>query len=124
MYIYCETNVPFITVVYIPHLHRSVLIDLEPRVINTILNSEYERLYNRENIYVSKDGGGAGNNWASGYCQGNKLSDEVTSLSLSFRCNFLCTKYPHIKSVRISIKNPVCASETLCGMLKEECNLN
>lgn len=48
-------------------------------MINTILNSEYERLYNRENIYVSKDGGGAGNNWASGYSQGNKLSDEVRS---------------------------------------------
>ncbi|XP_022649421.1 tubulin gamma-1 chain-like isoform X1 [Varroa jacobsoni] len=62
---------------YIP---RSVLIDLEPRVINTILNSEYERLYNRENIYVSKDGGGAGNNWASGYSQGNKLSDEIVDI--------------------------------------------
>lgn len=56
---------------------RSVLVDLEPRVINTILNSEYERLYNRENIYLSKTGGGAGNNWASGYSQGHQLRDEV-----------------------------------------------
>ncbi|CAG0888571.1 unnamed protein product [Darwinula stevensoni] len=47
---------------YIP---RSVLLDLEPR------------LYNPENIYLSKHGGGAGNNWASGYSQGTKLSEEV-----------------------------------------------
>ena len=49
---------------YIP---RAVLLDLEPRVINTIKNSPYANLYNPENIYLSKDGGGAGNNWASGY---------------------------------------------------------
>ncbi len=49
---------------YIP---RAVLIDLEPRVINSIKNSAYANLYNPENIYVSKDGGGAGNNWASGF---------------------------------------------------------
>ena len=46
---------------YIP---RSVLLDLEPRVINTIMNSEYKKLYNPENVYTAKDGGGAGNNWA------------------------------------------------------------
>ncbi len=43
--------------------------DLEPRVINNIMNSEYKKLYNPENIYLAKDGGGAGNNWASGYSQ-------------------------------------------------------
>ena len=46
-----------------------MLVDLEPRVINTIMNSAYANLYNPENIYVSKDGGGAGNNWAQGYHQ-------------------------------------------------------
>jgi tubulin gamma len=45
---------------YIP---RALLIDLEPRVINTIQNSSYADLYNPENIFVSKEGGGAGNNW-------------------------------------------------------------
>lgn len=35
------------------------------------------QLYNPENIYLSKDGGGAGNNWASGYSQGDKLQEEV-----------------------------------------------
>jgi len=33
------------------------------------MNSPFANLYNPENIYVSKDGGGAGNNWAQGYCQ-------------------------------------------------------
>lgn len=35
------------------------------------------QLYNPENVYVSKHGGGAGNNWASGYSQGEKLTDEI-----------------------------------------------
>lgn len=59
---------------YIP---RAVLLDLEPRVINTIMNSPYSKLYNQENIYLSKQGGGAGNNWASGYGQGEKLHEEI-----------------------------------------------
>ncbi|PWZ30509.1 Tubulin gamma-3 chain [Zea mays] len=49
--------------------HRSMLIDLEPRVINGIQNSEHRNLYNHENIFVAEHGGGAGNNWASGYHQ-------------------------------------------------------
>ncbi len=51
---------------YIP---RAVLMDLEPRVIQGIINSPYSKLYNTENIFMSKHGGGAGNNWASGYDQ-------------------------------------------------------
>lgn len=35
------------------------------------------KLYNPENIYLSKHGGGAGNNWASGYHQGEKLQEEI-----------------------------------------------
>ena len=46
-----------------------MLLDLEPRVIHGILNSPYAKLYNQENIYISEHGGGAGNNWASGYAQ-------------------------------------------------------
>lgn len=41
------------------------------------MNSPYAKLYNPENIYLSKDGGGAGNNWASGFSQGEKLQEEV-----------------------------------------------
>ncbi|KYN37870.1 Tubulin gamma-1 chain [Trachymyrmex septentrionalis] len=48
---------------YIP---RAVLLDLEPRVINAIMSSTYK-----------KHGGGAGNNWASGYHQGEKLQEEI-----------------------------------------------
>lgn len=59
---------------YIP---RSVLLDLEPRVIHTIMNSPYAKLYNSENIYLAKHGGGAGNNWASGHSQGERLQDEI-----------------------------------------------
>lgn len=59
---------------YVP---RAVLIDLEPRVINSIFNSQYCNLYNRENVFKSEHGGGAGNNWASGYGQGEKLQEGV-----------------------------------------------
>ncbi|KAE8693866.1 hypothetical protein F3Y22_tig00110793pilonHSYRG00142 [Hibiscus syriacus] len=59
---------------YIP---SALLIDLEPRVINGIQNGEYKNLYNHENIFVSDHGGGAGNNWASGYHQ-------IRSHALSF----------------------------------------
>ena len=51
---------------YIP---RALLIDLEPRVINSIQNGTYRNLYNPENLFIARDGGGAGNNWASGYRQ-------------------------------------------------------
>jgi len=59
---------------YIP---RALLLDLEPRVINTIQNSEYGDLYNPENIFLSKEGGGAGNNWAKGYGNAEKVSEEI-----------------------------------------------
>jgi len=59
---------------YIP---RALLIDMEPRVINMIQSSEYAELYNPENVFISKDGGGAGNNWAKGYSVGEKVQEEV-----------------------------------------------
>ena len=51
--------------------------DLEPRVINNIRNSEYKHLYNPENVFISEHGGGAGNNWASGFEQGGKISEKI-----------------------------------------------
>ncbi|KAF8350884.1 gamma tubulin [Amanita rubescens] len=62
---------------YIP---RAILVDLEPRVINNILASPYANLYNPENIFLSKDGGGAGNNWAHGYSSGEKIYEEVMEM--------------------------------------------
>lgn len=62
---------------YIP---RAVLLDLEPRVIQGIINSPYSKLYNSENIFMSRTGGGAGNNWASGYDQGDKLYEDILEI--------------------------------------------
>lgn len=62
---------------YIP---RALLIDLEPRVINTIQNSDYRNLYNPENIFVAPSGGGAGNNWGSGYQQGQEREEELMEM--------------------------------------------
>ncbi|XP_031376588.1 tubulin gamma-1 chain isoform X1 [Punica granatum] len=62
---------------YIP---RALLIDLEPRVINGIQNSEYRNLYNHENIFVADHGGGAGNNWASGYHQGKGVEEDIMDM--------------------------------------------
>merc|ERR1719379_265398 len=39
--------------------------------------SEYAELYNPENIFISKDGGGAGNNWAKGYASAEKVQEEI-----------------------------------------------
>lgn len=59
---------------------RAVLIDLEPRVINGILKSSYSGLYNPENIFTSKHGSGAGNNWGKGYCDGEEVQDEILEM--------------------------------------------
>ena len=62
---------------YVP---RNIMIDLEPRVINGIQTSAYRDLYNQENFFVAKEGGGAGNNWASGYRQGSEHEDYVMEM--------------------------------------------
>ncbi|XP_058225683.1 tubulin gamma-1 chain-like [Rhododendron vialii] len=62
---------------YVP---RALLIDLEPRVINGIQNGEYRNLYNHENVFVSDHGGGAGNNWASGYHQGKGVEEDIMDM--------------------------------------------
>jgi tubulin gamma len=62
---------------YIP---RALLIDLEPRVIHGIQTSDYRNLYNPENIYLSKHGGGAGNNWARGYNEAESVQEELIDM--------------------------------------------
>ena len=54
--------------------------DLEPRVIHSIKNSEYRNLYNHENIFLSNHGGGAGNNWASGYEQAQEVQEDLLDM--------------------------------------------
>ncbi|KAI5312879.1 hypothetical protein L3X38_042053 [Prunus dulcis] len=41
---------------------------------------EYRNLYNHENIFVSDHGGGAGNNWASGYDQGKGVEEAIMDM--------------------------------------------
>ncbi|KAI8876629.1 tubulin gamma chain [Backusella circina FSU 941] len=62
---------------YIP---RALLLDLEPRVIETIKTSPFANLYNPENIFTSKDGGGAGNIWPIGYSQAEKMSEDIMDM--------------------------------------------
>jgi len=64
---------------YIP---RALLIDLEPRVVNKLRgpSSTYKDLFNPENCFVSTDGGGAGNNWASGFRQGEQHHEVVLDM--------------------------------------------
>lgn len=59
---------------------RNLMIDLEPRVINGIQTSAYRDLYNQENFFVAKEGGGAGNNWGSGYRQGAEHEEHVMEM--------------------------------------------
>ena len=44
------------------------------------MQSPFAGLYNHENIYVSKEGGGAGNNWAAGYTSAQRVHDEVMDM--------------------------------------------
>ena len=44
------------------------------------MSSPFANLYNPENIFVSKDGGGAGNNWAQGYSAGERIYEEVMEM--------------------------------------------
>ncbi|KAF1815629.1 tubulin-domain-containing protein [Eremomyces bilateralis CBS 781.70] len=62
---------------YIP---RAILLDLEPRVINSIQTGAYRNIYNPENFYVHKDGTGAGNIWAAGYSMGESVYEEVMDM--------------------------------------------
>ena len=49
-------------------------------MINGIQNSEIRNLFNPENVFVSKNGGGAGNNWASGYHQGEMVLEDILDM--------------------------------------------
>ena len=63
---------------YIP---RALLMDLEPRVIHKVAHTgPYRRLFNPENLFVAQDGGGAGNNWASGYRQGAEHYETILDM--------------------------------------------
>ncbi|AFN83482.1 gamma-tubulin [Encephalitozoon romaleae SJ-2008] len=58
--------------VFVP---RAILVDLEPRVI-----SQASSFFNQENIFLSNEGGGAGNNWAHGYYMGKTMGNDVVDM--------------------------------------------
>lgn len=62
------------------HVPRALLFDLEPRVLNSIKSSEFKHLYNPENFFIGKEGGGAGNNWGCGYDTGEEVYDEILDM--------------------------------------------
>ncbi|GMH38970.1 hypothetical protein BSKO_06868 [Bryopsis sp. KO-2023] len=62
---------------YVP---RALLLDLEPRVIHGIRTSDICNLFNPENVFISKEGGGAGNIWASGFCQAEKVQEHLLDM--------------------------------------------
>ena len=64
-----------------PALHCTHLPSINTHsVINSIQSSDIRNLFNPENIYVSKEGGGAGNNWASGYTQGEAVQETLLDM--------------------------------------------
>lgn len=42
--------------------------------------SPFGSIYNPENVFVSTEGGGAGNNWALGYAQGCTVQDGIMDM--------------------------------------------
>jgi tubulin gamma len=46
-------------------------------VINAIQTGPYRNIYNPENFFIDPQGSGAGNNWASGYVQGEAVHEEI-----------------------------------------------
>ncbi|KAG2415197.1 tubulin gamma chain [Aspergillus terreus] len=59
---------------YIP---RAILLDLEPRVLNSIQSGPYRNIYNPENFFIGQQGIGAGNNWGAGYAAGEVVQEEI-----------------------------------------------
>ena len=58
---------------------RAILIDMEPRVINSVV-SRNQGLFDPKNIFISSDGGGAANKWVEGYVNGKKNIEKVLEM--------------------------------------------
>nr|AAC08441.1 gamma-tubulin [Entamoeba histolytica] len=81
---------------YVP---RSINIDLEPRVLDSIRTSEWRNFYNPENFIIPTNNG-AGNSWANGYYTTEKMSEieeiidreveHCDSLEGFFFCHSIC----------------------------------
>lgn len=84
-------------------------------MIHSILNSPYAKLYNPENIYMSEHGGGAGNNWASGYSQAEKLQEEIFDIIDREADNSDSLEVHRCMSVCLYVCVSVCALCTVLG---------
>ena len=86
------------------------------RVINGIQSSEMRNLFNPENIFLSGDGGGAGNNWANGYTKGDELREELIDMigqnlpSSAKQCSCGTHSASLIKPLCVTIKHPSSAA--------------
>jgi len=61
---------------YVP---RSVLVDLEPGVLDSIRSGPYGTLFNPDSFISSNNG--AGNNWAKGfYTEGSEILEETLDI--------------------------------------------
>lgn len=95
---------------YVP---RALLLDLEPRVINSIQNSDIKNLFNHENIFLSQHGGGAGNNWASGFGQAKQCSEEIIDMiDREVRTFFSSILYVHETSIQLFLFFPTLATDS------------
>ena len=59
---------------------ESSILSFSSRVINAVQAGELRDLFNPESVFLSTHGGGAGNNWASGYHQAQQASDTILEL--------------------------------------------
>ena len=57
-------------------LARSIFLDLEPRVLQSIQKGPFRQLFKSENYFTGDSGGGAGNVWANGFFSGQQ-SEEI-----------------------------------------------
>lgn len=72
---------PLIIIFLYISVPRALLVDLEPRVVNKLTHQgPYRNLFNDENVFIAQDGGGAGNNWASGFRQGEQHHEKVMDM--------------------------------------------
>lgn len=58
---------------------RALLIDLEPRVIGKVMETN-NGLFDPKNVYLSSDGIGAGNRWGEGYVSGKRNLETILNM--------------------------------------------
>ena len=92
------------------------------RVINSIQSSDIRNLFNPENIFLSKHGGGAGNNWASGYHQGESVQEDILDmLGEAWQRLRVLGKEQHVLPCRVASRQLRCLQPRPAGGLSLAC---